>query len=376
MKYLALALTLLPLFAQAEEKSLAAIGVVRLQPEQPKIGERIAAVLQLHTELERKEIAAKFYLGSVPLLVESQSKTLFLANINPFTEVKKDQNLRVEIFTRDAKKAARLQGSILKIKQEIRALDQEIANETDPQRIAELEAVKNQKNLFLQQAEQQLEGLNKYFQTIEKPFTVAADPQNLDYPYITTITPDAVITGKRTKIKIFGERFGLNPTVKMGDQNATLLNASATEIEVLGPNFSTAGLKEVELRFPADGATPKKNAVKSDSLFATSVGVLQNLRPVAVTTGYVRAIWPVLAPVQLTGTNSYDENGDTLTFQWEVVASPAGSVYPAGTLLADSPTPSITPDKLGLFRVRLRMKETNTEQELQSFPSIVTIEVK
>lgn len=372
--------TLLPLFAfaqtNAETTSFAEVATIRLQPPQPKVGQRISAIVQVKTKLERKEVVPKLFLGSVPLSLESESPQLFLASLQPFTEIKKDQILRVELFTRDAKQAERIHVSIRELKREIRVLENQLLEETDPQRIIELENRKNELSRYLQEAEQKLDALNVYFQTLEKTFQVEADPENLDFPLITSITPNAVVTGKRTKITISGERFGNNPTVKMGDQNATIISANASTIEVLGPNFSSQGLKEVEVRFPVDGSIPRKNAIKTDSLFATSVGILQNLRPVAVTTGYVRVIWPVSTPIQLNGSNSYDENGDLLSFLWEVVASPAGSSYPAGTLLADSPTPSITPDRVGIFRVRLRVKETNTEQEFQSFASIVTIEVK
>lgn len=373
---IALLLTLMPLFASAESNSMAEIANIQLQPAQPKVGQRISVLLQVKTELERKEIAPRLFLGSVPITLDPQSNKLFLASLNPFSEIKRDQTLRVELYTRDSKKAERLHSSIRELKKEVRDVEAELASETDPNRIAELEARRNELNRYLQEAEQKLEALNVYFQTLERSFHVEADPENLDFPLITSISPNAVVTGKRTKISISGERFGPSPTVKMGDQNATVLSAGPTSIEVLGPNFSTQGIKEVEVRFPVDGSTPRKNAIKTDSLYATSVGILQNLRPVAVTTGYVRVQWPVSAPIQLNGSNSYDENGDSLSYVWEVVASPAGSSYPAGTLLADSPTPSITPDRVGIFRVRLRVKETNTDQEFQSFASIVTIEVK
>lgn len=373
---IALLLTLMPLFASAESNSMAEIANIQLQPAQPKVGQRISVLLQVKTELERKEIAPRLFLGSVPITLDPQSNKLFLASLNPFSEIKRDQTLRVELYTRDSKKAERLHSSIRELKKEVRDVEAELASETDPNRIAELQARRNELNRYLQEAEQKLEALNVYFQTLERSFHVEADPENLDFPLITSISPNAVVTGKRTKISISGERFGPSPTVKMGDQNATVLSAGPTSIEVLGPNFSTQGIKEVEVRFPVDGSTPRKNAIKTDSLYATSVGILQNLRPVAVTTGYVRVQWPVSAPIQLNGSNSYDENGDSLSYVWEVVASPAGSSYPAGTLLADSPTPSITPDRVGIFRVRLRVKETNTDQEFQSFASIVTIEVK
>lgn len=347
-------------------------------PSQPKVGEKIVIFGALQSSFQNQEVIVEGFISGVPLRFEKSGEELFSASLNAYHEVKSQVEVRADIYLRDEKKSLRTRQAINLIKVAIRELDQQIAEETDLDRKAELEAERAKKAGQQSKLEADLEAMKAFLKSEIFSFSVEKDPANEAYPLVLSASPDTVTTGRRTKVKIAGERFAASPLVKIGGLGATVINASATEIEVLAPNFpvGSTGIKEIELKWAPVGEEPRKNAVLSNAFFVTDAGILKNLRPVAVTTGYVRAVWPVVNPVTLTGSNSYDENGDSLAYSWEVLAAPAGSAFPAGTLLDPVATPSFLPDKLGIFRIRMRVQETNTDQELLSYPSIVTVEVK
>ncbi|MGZ3691511.1 MAG: IPT/TIG domain-containing protein, partial [Pseudobdellovibrio sp.] len=226
-----------------------------------------------------------------------------------------------------------MRSAISQLNKDISALEDQIAAETDPVKKAQLQAVLDQKNNYSDELTNSLDAMKTLLKSENLDFNVLPDPTNSNYPYITSVSPGAVPTGKRIRTTITGQNFGANPNVKIGGQNSTIISASASSIVVLAPNFSIEGAKDIEIAFPADSTAglPRKNAVLTSSFFASNLAILKNIRPVAVTTGYVRGVWPITAPVVLTASNSYDENGDTFSYEWTFQKSPTGSVFTTGT---------------------------------------------
>lgn len=349
---------------------------IQVSPVNPKVGERISFFVRLNSLFERQEVVIEGAIGSNPLRLEQTGDQLWSGNSQGFSEIKESESFTANIYIRDEKKSRHLHSALNRIKKRLAEINLALETETDLAKRAALEAERSQKQIAQSDLELELDQMKVYLKSESTIFSVAADPGNPLYPQVVSIHPNSSIIGKRTNSKIVGTNFGSNPVVKIGDKNATVLSASGSEIDVLTPNFDSIGSKNIEIRFPAENETPKKNAIFSSGFFVSSSSVLENLRPVAVSTGYVRAVWPVLAPVILNGVDSYDENGDALSYSWEFIASPTGSIFPAGTILPNLPNPSFLPDKLGIYRLRFRVKETSTEQEKQSFPDIITVEVK
>jgi hypothetical protein len=239
-----------------------------------------------------------------------------------------------------------------------------------------LETLRDQRKAYSNEVEVNLDSIKSFLKTESYGFSVAGDSQNPDYPLLLSVTPNTSPLSKRIRVSLSGANFPENPNVKFAGLNATVISATSSLIEVLAPNFSLTGEKPIEITFPSVGDEPKKNAVLGDNFFVSDRPILKNIRPVAVTTGYQRIVWPVAAPVILQGDNSYDENGDVFAYEWTIQKSPAGSIFSTGTVLENSANPSFTPDKIGIYTIKLRVIETTTEELLNSFVSTVTVEVK
>ena len=80
--------------------------------------------------------------------------------------------------------------------------------------------------------------------------------------------------------------------------------------------------------------------------------------------GEDQAVTIVGTLVQLDGTQSFDEDGDPLTYAWEIISRPAGSA--AELHDPASPTPSFTPDEYGDYEVQLVVSDTWTLSEPDS----------
>ncbi len=360
-----------PISVEAERPLLS----FHTEPAAPKVGQTVAVFVQVESDISRNEIVLEGNLDSVPVKLTQTGDALWIASFKTFSEVK-SYNFHVDIFVRDANESKRMRKAISALKKEILALNDAINLEQDPNKKAALTAERDQKQAYQTELETALDNLKTFLKSESYGFEVVADPTNVNFPVLQSVTPNTVPLNKRIQVTLSGANFPANPHVKIGGQNASVLIATATSIRVLAPSFDTTGAQGIEVTFPAADSEPKKNAVLSDSFFVSDKAILKNLRPVAVTTGYQKVTAPVTAPVQLDATKSYDENGDAFSFEWVFTRAPNGSSFVDGTLLPDSPTPSFTPDKVGVYTVRLRLLETATDELLNSFSNTVTIEVK
>ena len=59
--------------------------------------------------------------------------------------------------------------------------------------------------------------------------------------------------------------------------------------------------------------------------------------------------------VTLDGSSSFDLDGDTLTYSWSIASKPTGSI--ASITGATSEIASITPDKVGQYRINLTVND-------------------
>lgn len=345
-------------------------------PAKPKVGEAISVFLQFETLMTKNEVVIEAKLDTtVNLRFVKTADQLWVAHLKPYHEIK-SHTLDVDLFLQDEKEALQNRSARATLTKDITEIDTLLLTETNAEIIQRLEADKIQKQKYIDQLLVDYNNLKKFFKSEVFSFDIQPDPTNTQYPIMTAIAPNAVPLGKRILVQITGQNFGSNPIVKFGGQNGTVQTASPTQIEVLAPNFSVTGSKDIEILFPAISTLPRKNTTLTNSFFVSDQPILKNIRPVVVTSGFIRVTQAVPAPITLSAVGSYDENADLFNYEWSVTRIPTGSTLAIGSTLANSATPTFIPDVVGIYTFRVRLKETSTPELLTSLYSTTTVEVK
>ncbi|MEM1088498.1 MAG: collagen-binding domain-containing protein, partial [Pseudomonadota bacterium] len=110
----------------------------------------------------------------------------------------------------------------------------------------------------------------------------------------------------------------------------------------------------------SDGARQSQDQV----LVSVEAG---NLRPVARISDLRDA--SVGTPSQLDGSQSYDLDGDFLSYQWSLLSAPTGSA--STPIDSDTPFASITPDAAGLYVLQLMVSDGTASSAPTTLPLIV-----
>lgn len=347
--------------------------LVKFHMEQvaPKVGQALAVFLQLDSTFLRQEAVLEVLVDGIRHDdVVKTSPALWIASFPGFNEIK-SHLIEAKVFLRNETEAKRMMAAIGELSLEIASLETKIVAEENAERKALLEAELARKQSYLDELEDGLENLKIYFKSEFFNFAVSGDPENTNFPILTSVTPEVGTLTGGTRLSIAGLRLGANPVVRIGGLSASVVNSNPTEIEVVAPAFSQSGAKDIEVQFPNEEVP--KNALLKGSFFATSQKNLRNIRPVAITNGYV--ILNNTGSVQLSGLQSYDENQDPLTYFWKILEAPKGSNLSPGAILSTLPEPTFTAIKKGVYVFELRVREASTPEQNLSLPAIATVEV-
>ena len=128
-----------------------------------------------------------------------------------------------------------------------------------------------------------------------------------------------------------------------------LLNPMPAEVSISGLPFEVATLDGACEVQGQDGELTIRTGGPRFSVRATSA----NGRPAAIAAG---SPGPVGAKIALDGSASCDPEGGVLSFDWSLVAAPAGSRWPLAG--ATSEAASLTPDVAGTYRIALRVTDS------------------
>ena len=345
-------------------------------PDQPKVGEAVSVFLQMETLVTKNEFLIEAKIDTTTTLKFTKTADqLWVAHLKPYHEIK-SHIIDVDIFVQDEKEAIRIRSARSTLIKDIADIDLQLATETNAQIIQRLQSEKLQKQQYNDQLLIDYTNLKQLFKSELYNFEILPDSTNLNYPIITSVTQNAVPLAKRIRVQITGQNFSLTPSVKMGGLAATVQTVSSTMIDVLAPNFTTTGSKNIEIIFPAQNGQPRKNTILTDAFFVSDNYLLKNIKPVVVTTGYLKVTQSIPAAVTLSAVGSYDENGDAFNYEWSVTRIPTGSTVAVGAVLANSVQPTFIPDVKGIYTFRVRLKETLTTELLASLYSTFTLEVK
>lgn len=345
----------------------------RLSSEAPMVGgEAITLFVQSDLTLPKHEVVLEAVFDGAPFSLTRSAPSLWLGALPIFSEVK-THLIEFRISMRRTLEARRIEEAVAKNDVAILDLDQKIADETDPIKLAALEALRAEKIAYRSRLRAELESLAIFLKTETFSFSVAPNPLDENFPFITRLNPGVGLQSGGSEVKIRGRNFLASPEVRIGGVSASVVASTNEIITVMAPPMANLGAHDVVVSYP--NASPPKNAVLRAGYFATNPILLKNVKPVAVVSPYQKVLWPNPPQVQLDGSGSYDENGDSWGAEWRVVASPTGSGLVPGSILSTAKKPKFAPDAKGFFVFQIVTKETATAEMLESMPASTTVEV-
>lgn len=267
------ALSVSPMAQATDLVDLGASPVLKFfpNPEFPRVGEPIKIFVQADYAFgPQQELAPEFILDSVTTIALQTTPSLWILSVPAYHEVK-SHFLAVNVYVRNAKEAAQIRAAQAENESDLQEIIAAIAVETDPAKLAYLQAQKAEKEKYRTRLNAQLSALRVFLKSEGLSFAVSANSSNPAYPNATAVNPTLGAKAGGTQITITGTNFpttGSNPTVKVGGRNCSFQSRSATQITATTVGtFPTTGIKDVEVIFPG---SPQKNTLLTSAFFVTN----------------------------------------------------------------------------------------------------------
>lgn len=375
-------------FSNAEAKSLDVRGLIKklnqkteslqkaseilkvsIVPEAPRVGDSPSIFIQPVTGFGDYEAVVEASLNANPVTLEMPATELWIFDTGPLAEIREHQFL-VKLYVQPKVDAQQIRDAIVVLTQQIEALNEQIDQTTDPVEKSALEAERDQKQAQLDELILALANLKRFVGETNFSFRVEAKENIEGHPYISDVNPNFGAKQGGSEISISGTNLeGVNQ-VKIGGQVASITSATTSLVSVIAPNFVSEGAKDVELR--VETLNGVKNAILKNGYFATEKPLLPNIKPVAVATTEDSTV-NLGSLANLDASNSYDQNSQTLRYEWRVVSKPTKSQQSFPNPAGEGVAFSFTPDAPGFYVLELKAIET-TAPFLESNPSLLVIE--
>lgn len=344
-----------------------------VSPENPVQNQTVNLFIEAKVSFSGRTISLDTKLNGVDTAIQKPSTNLWVMPLGVQTEARSHTVSAAE-FMENTQDNIDLRDAIRALDSGISQLTTKVNRERDPAQRKIFQEQRAEKVALKNEIIDQLKKLR--VKVGEQSFTFAIKQNNEDasLPKITSITPVQGPVAGGTTINISGSNFTSGFTATLGGVAvAQGTYISPTALQVVSPVFATAGAKDLELRF----TTPQgaKNVKAEGAFFATagSTPPNQNVKPVAVAGG--SQIGQVGQFLTFDGTQSYDINGDPIEFLWTVLSAPKDSFIVPGQSLGSTSTPTLNPDRLGVYVVQLVVRETSTPDTFSSEPSLAVVNV-
>lgn len=335
-----------------------------LSPEAPVQGDPVTVFFQLETGFQSPRAVSVFLKvaldGGADLPLLHPSEGLWVAQVGPFQSIAAHA-FTVQTVVEDLSQSQRLHDAIIGLNQEISNLQSEISCEPDPGRRVLLQESLSQKLTERGQLENAILALRSTVGSDQVQFQVSANTNSPSFPHIISVSPDFGVVSAAGRspetVSISGSGFTAQSQVVLGGVAAASVQfVSAQTLQAAVPALPV-GAQSVEVRVPS-GATAG-NAILNNAFFVISGagpggGIMPVLHPVAFA-GYPQNRAPVGTPVTLSGSLSYDDNGDPLTYVWHFLSVPQGSTLTDANLggVSGVATTQFTPDVPGNYVISL-----------------------
>jgi PKD repeat protein len=295
-----------------------------------------------------------------PVALEHPTQDLWIFNQAQFERIA-THTIVFSVSLESASQADQISSGLSQLQGQIQTLQLQIANTTDANQLAQLQATLNEKIALQSQLTAQLISLKNAIGTQSYSFTVAPAPSNsATFPRITSVAPTLGATSGGTALTIIGANFTNGLAVSIGGIPATNVAVlSSTSITATSPSFTSDGAKDIKVSLPlASGETEPKEALLTNGFFATSTPLGGLLIPVAIT-GAPQTV-SLGAAAALIGGQSVAPSGHALNYAWSLISKPSGSSLATGATFATTANTSATPDYPGSYVFQLLATDTST----------------
>lgn len=362
--------------AKPKKPAMAATPLLNFSssPSQGLQNQALSWIVQFDNPFTNRELSIEVKNnGQKVSAIQSPYKGMFLVSLGLQTEARANNTLEVTLFAEDPQTQTDTRNAVKLLDTDIRRLTNQINTTRDPAQRAILQGQREEKTALKNELLTQLKKYRWKLGTQSQAYSVIADQNSETLPKITSLLPVWGNVRGGTQVTISGMNFSQNATVLFGGlASPSVVYVNETTLQAITPDFETAvGGKDVELRFTQNGVT--KNVISPSAFFAANVADAVPTKPVAIASGSLRL--DLGESALLDGTLSYSSNDSSIGYSWKVASAPASSNYTVGQVVGTASTATVTPSVHGTYVFSLVVKDLNTQDQLESDPSIVVIQV-
>jgi IPT/TIG domain. len=349
------------------------ITSVRFSPSQPKQGEKVTLFIELSTDFQSNRTVSSFVdvlLNNNKVKVKKQSGRLWITEPVSLHQIGA-HDFNLSLLIEDSIVSERTRASILELSTAIEALELQIPREQDLAKKADMIASLNLKLTQKSDLEVILSNLKQVVSQKVSRVTVQKNIFSPTYPNITSSTPEVGSIAGGEVLTVSGNNLsGVNKVwVGSVELPSSAFTVGANSIELVAPAL-TKGIHDIVVEKTVSGSAVK--ATLNNAYYALEGNVTSpgEVYPVAFAGTPLNT--QANLPVTLDGTKSYSSNGQTLTYQWEVISKPSGATVSDGVFSDDTVvSPSFTATTEGTYVVSLVVSNSTHD----SVPSLTVVTV-
>ncbi len=352
-------------------KSIAQLLKFSVTPSQPLVKQEVTVFMQPLTNFTDSDMFLESTFDGVNITSQQEhpTKDLWIYNAGQFTELR-SHALSVKVFIQDKNAAVLLTEAITNLDAQITILDEQIAIETDPAILAQLNSDRTDKLAQKNDLIQTLASFKTEVATEVFNFEITPDVTQTEYPKILSIRPGALKQNTLTPIQLTGHNLQ-NATVKVAGVQRSVISQTATTLQF--DLQLPLGLHDLEVITVQNNQI--KNVILKNAFFVTTEISANPYTPPTAVVSAAQTQIIAGSTATVSAVNSFDSGEHTLRYEWRFITTPPVSKQiPTAQPASSTETFSFTPYIPGFYVLELKVAQ-NELPFLTSAPAYITIEV-